>query len=61
MNFLLADKTSISSLIPRKKITVVAAAKYWSSEVMAAGTPMRVAMIKPAKIPSPPKVGITFL
>ena len=61
INFLLADKTRISSLRPKKKITVAAAAKYCNSEPIPEGTPINVAIINPAKMPRPPKVGITVL
>ena len=47
--------------MPRKNITVAAAAKYCNSEVIPEGTPINVAIMNPANIPKPPRVGITFL
>ena len=49
----------MSSLSPKKKITIEAAAKYCNSFVKLDGTPIKVAIINPAKIPTPPRVGMT--
>jgi len=51
----------MSSFNPRKKITTAAATKYCNSGEVPFSVPTRKAMIKPAKIPKPPSVGITVL
>ena len=60
-NFLLAERIKISSFSPKKKITMAAAIKYCNSEFPDCGAPSKVAITKPAKMPKPPRVGITAL
>jgi hypothetical protein len=58
MNFFIGDSIRISSLIPKKKITIKQAMKYWktlntSCALVKSNTPN----MKPTNIPSPPKEG----